>query len=111
GRVAGGAVAGGGVEVGGQPGGVVHQAALQQLPGGQGGGGGDGVASEGGAVAAVVPFHDVVLGDEGAQGHAGGDALGHRDDVRLQAEVLAGEHPAGATHAALHLVGDQEDAV
>ena len=44
-------------------------------------------------------------------GKAGGDALGHADDVGLDAEVLDREHLAGATEPALHLVGDEQDPV
>ena len=44
-------------------------------------------------------------------GKPAGDALGHADDVGLDAVVLDGEHLAGATEAALHLVGDEQDAV
>ncbi len=46
-----------------------------------------------------------------AERQPGGDALGNRDDVRLQPEVLRGEHLAGAPHARLHFVDDQQDAV
>ena len=40
-----------------------------------------------------------------------GDALGHADDVGLDAVVLDGEHLAGAPEAALHLVADEEHAL
>ena len=49
--------------------------------------------------------------DEGAQRPAVGDALGHGHDVGLDAEVLDGEQLAGAPEAALHLVGDEQDAL
>ena len=42
---------------------------------------------------------------------AGGDALGDRHEVRLDAEVLAAEPLAGAAETADHLVGDQQDPV
>ena len=42
---------------------------------------------------------------------AAGDSLGHADDVGLDAVVLDGEHLAGATEPALHLVGDEHDPV
>ena len=42
---------------------------------------------------------------------AGGDALGHRHDVRLEAEVLRTEPFAGTAEAADHLVGDQQHVV
>ncbi len=44
-------------------------------------------------------------------GRPGGDALGADQDVRLHAGVLDRPHPAGAAHARLHLVGDEQDAV
>ena len=52
-----------------------------------------------------------LAGDDRAERHAAGDALGQADDVRLDAPVLDGEHLAGAAHAGLHFVGDQQDAV
>ncbi len=60
---------------------------------------------------AAVPAHDVVAGEQGAERHPRGDALGQGDDVGLQPEVLAGEEPPRAPHPALHLVRDQQDAV
>jgi hypothetical protein len=62
-------------------------------------------------VAAVVPLHHLVAGDERAERHPRGDALGQGDDVGLEPEVLAREQAAGAAHTALHLVRDQEDPV
>ncbi len=44
-------------------------------------------------------------------GSAAGDALGERDDIRDDVEVLRCEHLAGASHAALDFVEDQQDAV
>ena len=46
-----------------------------------------------------------------ANGKPRRDALGHADDVGLDAVVLDGEHLAGAAEAALHLVGDEQDPV
>ena len=48
---------------------------------------------------------------ESGERESTGDALGHADDVGLDAVVLDGEHLAGATEAALHLVGDEHDPV
>ena len=54
--------------------------------------------------------------DGGAAGHArerksAAESLGHGDQIGHHARVLDGEHLAGARDAALHLVGDQDDAV
>ena len=46
-----------------------------------------------------------------ASGRPPGDALGRRDQVGDDAEVLAGEHRAGAGEAGLDLVGDEDDVV
>ena len=46
-----------------------------------------------------------------AERHAGSNALGHADDVRLHAGVLDGPPLAGAADAALDFVGDQQNAV
>ena len=48
---------------------------------------------------------------EGGEGKSARDALGHANDVGLDAGVLDREHLAGATETALHLVGDEQDAV
>jgi ParB family chromosome partitioning protein len=92
-------------------GGVLDQAFFQQPDGLQRGGAGDGVAAKGVAVRALRPVHDALARDHGAQRHAGGNTLGHADDVGLDAPVLHGEHLAGAAHAGLHFVGDEQDAV
>ena len=62
-------------------------------------------------MAPVVPLHHRVPGQERPEGHARGDALGQGHDVGLEAEVLAREEPARPAHPALHLVGDEQDAV
>ncbi len=55
---------------------------------------------------------DLSRDDGGAQRYVtAGDALGHRQYVRLKIPVLAGEHLAGASKAIENLVGDQQDAV
>ena len=43
--------------------------------------------------------------------HAGGDRLGHHDQVGLDPEVLDREELAGAAEPGLHLVGDEHDPV
>ena len=50
-----------------------------------------------------------LLREDRRQRHAGADALRQRHHVGLEAEALVGEEGAGAAHARLHLVGDQED--
>ena len=73
--------------------------------------------SEDGTVGAMLADRDAApvgeLGREAVcrRGHAAGDRLADRDDVGLQAEVLAGEEPPRAPHPALHLVRDEEDVV
>ena len=57
------------------------------------------------------PVHQLGAGDGRAQRHAAGDAFGQRDHIRDRAEMLGGEHLAGASHAALDLVENQQDAV
>ncbi len=48
--------------------------------------------------------------EHGADGQASGERLGNGDDVRLRVEVLEAEPLAGASEAALDLVGDEEGA-
>ena len=55
--------------------------------------------------------HDVGPSRHATDGHAAAEALGRRDQVGDEAEVLAGEHLARAGHASLDLVGDKDDAV
>ena len=87
--------------------GVVDQFLFQQLDGGQRRRDGHGISAEGARVRAGRPVHQLGAGDGRAQGQAAGDALGQRDHVRDCAEMLAGEHLAGPSHAALNLVEDQ----
>ena len=49
--------------------------------------------------------------EAGAEREAGADALGGGEDVRGDARPLVGEQLAGAPHAALHLVIDEQQAV
>ena len=60
---------------------------------------------------AGAPGHDLGAGDGRADRHAGADALGREQDVRLHVPVLDGPHLAGASRARLDLVGDEQDAV
>ena len=91
---------------------AVHDAVHEEVDVGERGGAAHGVAAEGGEVVADLEgVGDLGAGDEGAQRPAVGDALGHGHDVRHDAEVLDGEQLAGAPEAALHLVGDEQDAL
>ena len=85
---------------------------LDDVEDGVGRGDGDRVAdvrAADGAVAGRV--HDRGAADDARERKAGGDRLGHRDQVGLDAEVLHGEDAARAAEAGLHLVGDQDDPV
>ena len=53
----------------------------------------------------------MLLGDHGADRHAGAEPLRRSDDVWLNAEVLNRPHLAGATNARLHFVNNDGDAV
>src|SRR6185312_13471570 len=57
------------------------------------------------------PIHDVSFRHANRERHAGGDALGHADDVRLNARVFDRPPFAGASNARLYLVDDHQDAV
>ena len=57
----------------------------------------------------VRKLSEVVAGrGKGTHGHAAPKGLAHAEDVRLHAEVLERPRFAGAPHAALNLVQDQE---
>ena len=69
------------------------------------------VAAEGARVGSRGPLHQGAARRGHAERHAGCDALGDGDHVRLQAVVLAREHPPRPAHARLHFVGDDQDVV
>ena len=72
----------------------------------------DGVAAVGTAEAALVDrVHQLGAPGDAGERHAAGQSLGGRDDVGDHALVVDGEPVAGATEAALDLVGDEDDAV
>ena len=72
----------------------------------------DRAAAVGAADAAEVRgVHDLGAAGDGGDRHAGAERLGGHDEVGHDAVVLDGEEAAGASHAALHFVGDHHDAV
>ena len=72
----------------------------------------DDVATVRAAMGAGLPVaHELLAGQDPGQWQPGGDALGHDQDVRLDAPVLDGEHLAGPPEAGLDLVGDEQDPV
>ena len=92
--------------------GVVDQAILQQVDGGERGGTRHGVAAIGRSVRARPPgLQQLCPGDHARDGHPRPDALGRQQDVRLDALVLDGPHPARSAGARLDLVRDEHDAV
>src|SRR5450432_3718267 len=71
----------------------------------------DGIAAEGGCMRAGDPIHDLRARHGDAERHAGGNALGHANDIRLHSRVLDGDPLAGAADAALDFVYHQQNAV
>ena len=57
----------------------------------------------------VKAVGDIGAGDEGAEGEAIGDCLGHGHDLGLHVVMLDGEELARAAEATLNLVTDEED--
>ena len=90
---------------------IAEQPIAEQVEGCDARGGTDRVAREGGTMGARRPGPDRFTRQEGADRHAGGNALGRRDDVRLDARVLDGPPAAGASHPGLDLVDHEQDAV
>ena len=71
-----------------------------------------GVAAVGAAVGAGGPArHQLRRRADRREGEAGGDALGHDQDVGTDAGLLHEEHVAGAGEPALDLVRDEQDPV
>src|ERR1700688_3213617 len=57
------------------------------------------------------PVHDFGLAHRDAERHSGSNALGHADDVGMDATVLNGKPFAGTADAALDFIHYQQDAV
>ena len=62
-------------------------------------------------VPAVMPFAASSVARHGADRKAAAERLGERHDVGRDAGALIGEQLAGAAHAGLHLVEDQQKTV
>ena len=91
--------------------GVRHVLRFDQANGFERGGHGNQIAAERGCVGAGRPIHDIGAGDGGGKRHAGSDSLRDAQDIWLDSGVISGPPFACAAHAALHFVGDQENAV
>src|SRR5262245_28851468 len=59
--------------------------------------------------AAVLSYRwlHLLRADRRAHGKPTRDGLGHAEDVRLQAEMIAGEHSAGPAKARLYFIDDE----
>ncbi len=67
------------------------------------------VAAKGGAVAAGAhALGGLFVQQNGTDGQAAAQALGQRDDIRLEVVVLTAQEGAGAAHTGLHLVHDED---
>ena len=67
------------------------------------------VAAKGGAVGAGThAAGDLFAQQHGTDGQTAAQALGQGNDVRLEVVVLAAQEGAGAAHAGLHLVHDED---
>ena len=52
---------------------------------------------------------DFLIHQDSADRQAAAQALGQRDDVGLKVVVLAAQEGAGAAHAGLHLIHDEDE--
>ncbi|MNI48567.1 hypothetical protein D3C73_1031350 [compost metagenome] len=90
----------------------VHEArGGQGIKHGHAHGGGQRVAVVRAALIAVREHAGVLAGQQCGQRHAAADALGQRHDVGRDVGMLVGEHLAGAAHAGLDFVHDQQQLV
>ena len=90
---------------------VPHQLLLEQPDGLERCSAGDRVPAKRAGMRARRPRHQVRARHGDAERQARGDALGDGDRVWLHAGVLDREHATGATHARLHFVSDEDNAV
>ena len=90
---------------------VRDQFTFEQLDGRKRGRHRHGIATEGGRMRARPPVHDLGPRDHRAQRQSARDALRGGENVGRDAKMLGRPHLAGSSHAALHFVEDQQDAV
>ena len=90
---------------------ILHQRVFQQLDRLQRRRARNRIAAKRARVRAGRPRHHVRPRRRHAERQARRDALGDRDHVGLDTEVLDREHLPGAPHPRLHFIGDQQDAV
>ena len=88
-----------------------EQLVVDRLDDGAGGGRGNGIAAEGGAVVAGhEAWRGPLAGEQRSNGQPISQALGERDQVGPDAELLEGEERARAAHPGLHLVDAEQRA-
>src|SRR5712664_3001442 len=56
-------------------------------------------------------IHNLRAASDCGDGHATAKRFGHGDQIRLNAEVFAGEPFSGAREAGLHFIGDKENSM
>ena len=87
---------------------VIHKGFVHGIQHGQRTGADHRVAAESGTVGAGTHMLGNLGGHQhGADGQAAAQALGQRDDVRVQVKMLTGQELAGAAYAGLYLVHDE----
>ena len=70
-----------------------------------------GIAVEGAALVAMLEAGSLFRREQGGQRHAAADALAEGHDVGNDRRMFIGEQLAGAAHAGLDLVDDEQEAV
>src|SRR5215472_11248880 len=91
--------------------GVAHALALENVERGQRGLNAYGIAAESGGVRTRHPVHDFGSRHRDPQRHAGSNAFGYGDDVRLNSGVFDRPPFSAASGSALNLIGHQQDSV
>ncbi len=90
---------------------ILEGAGFEQLHHRQTGAASDRIAAEGRCMAArTETVGDIFARQHRAQGQAAAQRLGQSHDVGLDAEMLVAEKLAGAAHAGLHFIEDQQNA-
>src|SRR5262245_58029430 len=90
---------------------TAHQLFFEQLDGFEGGDAGNRITAERAGVGAGSPIHDSLASDDRPQRHAAGNTLGQAHDIGYDSPMLHREHLASPTHARLHFIGNQQNAV